>query len=251
MKPIRKTCFAQAVLLAGIGVSTLAHAQTASPPGPDSRMKITEGYARLVARDAFFWAWPMVNVYNRRLTFKDLPQAGLMGGIVPVSPPNRLSMLTDYIEPQERLVACPNQDVVYGFGLLALDQSPIVVQVPDFGDRFWVYQVVDLRTDSFADFGKMYGTKPGFYLLVGRLERHGAQGHHEGVPLKGQYGRVDSACLPGRQRGGQEDGAERSRRHRFLSAGGVRWKDEAARLGGASKIPVAGAGRRGNQVGGA
>ena len=42
-----------------------------------------------------------------------------------------------------------------------------MVQVPDFGDRFWVYQVVDLRTDSFAEFGKMYGTKPGFYLLVG------------------------------------------------------------------------------------
>lgn len=109
----------------------------------------------------------MVNVYNRRLTFKDLPQSGLMGGIVPVGPPNRLSMLTDYIEPQERLVACPNQDVVYGFGLLALDQSPIVIQVPDFGSRFWVYQVVDLRTDSFADLGKMYDTKPGFYLLVG------------------------------------------------------------------------------------
>ena len=43
----------------------------------------------------------------------------------------------------------------------------MVIQVPDFGDRFWVYQVVDLRTDSFADLGKMYGTKPGFYLLVG------------------------------------------------------------------------------------
>ena len=42
-----------------------------------------------------------------------------------------------------------------------------MLQVPDFGDRFWVYQVVDLRTDSFADLGKMYGTKPGFYLLVG------------------------------------------------------------------------------------
>jgi hypothetical protein len=27
--------------------------------------------------------------------------------------------------------------------------------------------VVDLRTDGFADFGKMYGTTPGFYLLVG------------------------------------------------------------------------------------
>ena len=141
--------------------------KTALPAGPVANTKITEEYARLVARDIFFWAWPMVNVYNRRLTFKDMPKAGLMGGIVPVGPPNRLSMLTDYIEPQERLVACPNQDVVYGFSLLALDQSPIVVQVPDFGDRFWVYQVVDLRTDSFVQFGKMYGTKPGFYLLVG------------------------------------------------------------------------------------
>ena len=37
----------------------------------------------------------------------------------------------------------------------------------DFGDRFWVYQIVDQRTDSFAQVGKMYGTKPGFYLLAG------------------------------------------------------------------------------------
>jgi len=76
-------------------------------------------------------------------------------------------MLTDYVDPGQRLVACPNQDVVYGLGLLALDVSPVVIQVPDFGDRFWVYQVVDLRTDGFVHLGKMYGTTPGFYLLVG------------------------------------------------------------------------------------
>jgi len=59
------------------------HAGEAVPgPAPDTR--ITEQYARLVARDAFFWAWPLVNVYNRRLAFKDLPEPGLMGGIVPV-----------------------------------------------------------------------------------------------------------------------------------------------------------------------
>src|SRR6201999_1238399 len=75
--------------------------------------------------------------------------------------------LTDYVPPDERSVACPNQDVVYGGGGLALDLSPVVIQVPDFGKRFWVYQVVDLRTDSFADLGAMYETKPGFYLLIG------------------------------------------------------------------------------------
>lgn len=137
------------------------------PPGPDTNVKITESYARQVARDAYFWAWPMENIYNRRLAFKQSPKVGLMNGVLPFAPLNSLAMLHDYIKPEQRWVACPNQDVVYGAAIAALDETPVVVQVPDFGDRFWVYQVVDLRTDSFAQLGKMYGTKPGFYLLVG------------------------------------------------------------------------------------
>ena len=136
------------------------------PPGPDARVKITEEYAKLVARDVYFWAWPMVNMYNRRLAFKDVKDF-VMAGPVPTAPLNRFAMLTDYVNPDQRLVACPNQDVVYGAGSLALDISPVVVQVPDFGNRFWVYQMVDLRTDGFVQLGKMYGTTPGFYLLVG------------------------------------------------------------------------------------
>ncbi len=136
-------------------------------PGPVPGTRITEAYARLLARDAYLWAWPMANIYNKRLAFGQAPEPGLLGGVLPFAPPNRTSMLTDYIDPAERAVACPNQDVVYGGGPLALDVSPVVLQVPDFGSRFWVYQVVDLRTDSFADLGAMYGTKPGFYLLVG------------------------------------------------------------------------------------
>lgn len=139
---------------------------TAMQPGPDVSVKITEGYARTVARDAYFWTWPMVNIYNRRLAFAQAPSVGLLGGL-PFAPLNRLSMLHDYVVPTERDVACPNQDVVYGGSTLALDLSPVIVQVPDFGDRFWVYQIVDLRTDSFASLGKMYGTTPGFYMLVG------------------------------------------------------------------------------------
>jgi hypothetical protein len=138
----------------------------ALPPGPDVRVKITEEYAKLVARDAYFWAWPMVNVYNRRLAFSQVKEAVKAGSGIQ-SPVNRLAMLTDYVDPEERSVACPNQDVVYGIGSLALDLSPVVIQVPDFGARFWVYQIVDLRTDSFVQLGKMYGTTPGFYLLVG------------------------------------------------------------------------------------
>lgn len=138
----------------------------AIPAGPLSNVKITEAYAVLVARDVFFWAWPLVNIYNRRLAVSNVKET-VRAGPVPSAPLNQLGMLTDYVDPQQRLVACPNQDVVYGIGLLALDQSPVVLQVPDFGDRFWVYQVVDTRTDGFVKIGQMYGTTPGFYLLVG------------------------------------------------------------------------------------
>ena len=43
----------------------------------------------------------------------------------------------------------------------------MIAQVPDFGDRFWVYALYDARTDQFGELGKPYGTKPGFYLLAG------------------------------------------------------------------------------------
>ena len=54
-----------------------------------------------------------------------------------------------------------------GGGFFALDKKPIVFQVPDFVDRFWVYAIYDARTDEFSEIGKQYDTKPGFYLIVG------------------------------------------------------------------------------------
>ncbi|MEN0105487.1 MAG: DUF1254 domain-containing protein [Pseudomonas sp.] len=158
--------FAALLLTSGLALAA-PPSSPAAPPGPVAGTKVNEAYVRMAARDAYFWGWPLANIFNRRQAFKDLPEPGLMGGIVPVAPINRLSMLSDYIDAGERLVACPNQDVVYGAGSIALDIEPVVIQVPDFGERFWVYQVVDLRSDSFADLGKMYGTKPGFYLLAG------------------------------------------------------------------------------------
>jgi hypothetical protein len=151
------------VLLASVGLARLAQTQILSPV---AGTKITQEYAELVGRDAYFWAWPLVNIYIRRLVREKIPEIMVSGG-VPVAPLNRLAMLSDYVAPEERLVACPNQDVVYGAGILALDLSPVVIQVPDFGDRFWGYLAIDLRTDSFADLGKVYGTTPGFYLFVG------------------------------------------------------------------------------------
>jgi hypothetical protein len=124
-------------------------------------------YVKTIGRMAYVWGWPLVNIFNRRATITQAPEPGRLGGVVPVAPRGRLCMLNDYVLPDQSFVACPNQDVVYGLGYFSLDEEPVVIQVPDFGDRFWVYPLYDARTDQYGELGKAYGTQPGFYLLVG------------------------------------------------------------------------------------
>jgi hypothetical protein len=121
----------------------------------------------MVGRFAYFWAWPLVSSFNRRTALASVAEPGLRGGILPNAPLGSICMLTDYISADQRFVTCSNQDVVYGFGFGALNDQPVIMQVPDFGDRFWVYAAWDARTDSFAELGKQYGTKPGHYLMAG------------------------------------------------------------------------------------
>jgi hypothetical protein len=137
----------------------------AEVPGPASGTAMTTAYVQTVGRMAYLWGWPLVNAANRVEAFSKAPEPGLLGGVLPIAY-NGVSMLTGYISPDQRFVTCTNQDVVYGFGFGTLD-NPIVFQVPDFGDRFWVYALYDARTDEFSQIGKAYGTKPGFYMIVG------------------------------------------------------------------------------------
>ena len=144
----------------------------ADVPGPATGTAMTKEYVQMVGRMAYVWGYALVNSHNRRAAFAyvtgqngNVP--GLNGGVLPMAPVGLNSMLTDYIRPEQTFVACPNQDVAYGAGYFALDKEPIVFQVPEFGDGFWVYAIYDARTDEVAEIGKPYGTKPGFYLLVG------------------------------------------------------------------------------------
>jgi hypothetical protein len=121
---------------------------------------------RAAAREAYVWGWPLAYVHHCRSRVALVPAAGKSGGL-PVAPLNELAMLTDQIAPRTTLVPCPNRDVLYGFGVFDLAATPVVVQVPDFGARFWLYQLGDQRTDGFADLGSMHGTRPGCYLVVG------------------------------------------------------------------------------------
>ena len=170
------TKLANLALTVALASGSVASLQAQQVPQPKSAAEVggtptgtvmTKEYVAMVGRLAYVWGWPLVNNLNRSKAVEKLPEPGRIGGIVPASPPGYISMLNDYIDPAEKFVTCPNQDTVYGAGYQRLDSIPVIVQVPDFGDRFFTYQICDARTDSFASIGKQYGTKPGFYLLVG------------------------------------------------------------------------------------
>lgn len=164
-------CCSLALLLAGAPGFAQAQqtmpipAATVSPP--PANIVMTKEYVATVGRMAYLWGWPLINARHRRAMFNKAPEPGRLGGVLPVAPTGYITMLTGYIAPEERFVTCPNQDVVYGFGFAAVDKDPVIIQVPDFGKRFWVYALYDARTDSFGGLGKQYGTKPGVYMVVG------------------------------------------------------------------------------------
>ena len=175
MKPSMKhltftACAISASLLVLVGNAQAQQVpipQTAAEvPGP-APGPMTTASVQMVGRLAYVWGWPLVYVYNQRTELTKAPETGLLAGIMPIGPMNQVVMLTNYIDPRETFIAIPNQDVVYGLGWLSLAKEPVVVQVPDFGDRFWTFPVYDARTTEISELGLQYGTKPGFYMVVG------------------------------------------------------------------------------------
>lgn len=150
-----------------IGLGAASATPPVGIPQPNSGVVMTPGYAEAIARTAYLWGWPLVNMLNRNAAVTQAPNPGLLNGVLPAAPRGHLAMLADYIEPAQSFIACPNQDVVYGLSYMSLDEEPVIVQVPDFGDRFWVYALYDQRTDQFGELGKPYGSGPGCYLLAG------------------------------------------------------------------------------------
>ena len=140
----------------------------AEVPGPPPGTRDDQGLcADRSGRMAYLWGWPLVNMANRAAAFSKAPEPGLLGGVVPVA--LRRNRDADRLRQRGHSASSParTRTSCMAPASCALDKEPIVFQVPDFGDRFWVYALYDARTDEFSEIGKQYGTKPGFYMMVG------------------------------------------------------------------------------------
>ncbi|QBJ97418.1 DUF1254 domain-containing protein [Rhodococcus sp. ABRD24] len=82
------------------------------------------------------------------------------------APFNSFSHATDLAGPSDTFVSI-NNDTVYSMAQLDLSVGPLMLDVPDTADAYFVLQFVDAWTNNFAYIGKRAtGTKAGTYVLV-------------------------------------------------------------------------------------
>jgi len=146
----------QAVLLA-LGASLFA-----VEPGVGQAASTAE--VRAVAKEAYIYAYPMLESYNTM--YKQLANpAGreYVGGF------GKFRHYSEAFTPDNKDIVTPNNDTPYSWAWLDLRAEPWVVSVPAVpGNRYYVQQWIDLFTFNFAYIGsRATGNVAGNYLFAG------------------------------------------------------------------------------------
>lgn len=160
---IRSIAFACAVSLSSLTISP-SYAATAQLAGKEALMRqnVSE-YSYSLALQAAEWGLPIVIMYNLR--YNDALKADAK------AKPNAIWRLEDITTPslaEKAGYVTPNVNVIYGFGFLDLSKEPIILNAPDSNNRYYMIQLVDMYTNSFAYIGGVAtGYKGGKFAIVG------------------------------------------------------------------------------------
>ncbi len=132
----------------------------------DKKMQLLESSndPKDIATLAYIWGYPLVTAqltkdYN---TNPNVPQREEYG------PANQFNSARDLIDASQREVVRPNSDALYHIAWLDLKGTPLVLQVPDIADRYFVLPFMDTYGNQFKYIGtRTTGENGGTYVVVG------------------------------------------------------------------------------------
>ena len=136
------------VLMAWACHTTVALAQ-ASGPGLDPELQ-------RLASDVYVYGYPLVlmDVSRQVMTAR--------------APVNRFSHRRVFPDHNFTGVVSPNADTLYSIAWLDLSEEPLVLAVPAMGDRYYLMQLLDAWTNTFAAPGtRTTGNGTGTFAIVG------------------------------------------------------------------------------------
>lgn len=130
---------------------------------------------RTLSREAYVYLYPLVTMHVTRQQMVNTP-AGTKPGF---GPANEFNHIRQFPPADFRAVVRPNFDTLYSSAWLDLTGGPVVIDVPDSGDRYYMMPMLDMWTDVFATIGKRTtGTGAQTVTVVG-------PGHRGAVPDAG------------------------------------------------------------------
>jgi hypothetical protein len=125
---------------------------------------LTAEEAQSIAQEAYIYLYPLVIMDVTRKHFSNI-EAGKKFGRGPM---NTFSHARTFPPATFRGATHPNFDTLYSLSWLDLTREPVVISVPDTQGRYYLMQMLDMWTDTFAGVGKRTtGTGAGNFIVVG------------------------------------------------------------------------------------
>jgi hypothetical protein len=153
MKTVRKQSILGAALACALPFATTG-----------SRAQDVTADAQSIAQEAYTYFYPLVIMDVSRKHFTNI-EAGKMFARGPM---NTFLHARTFPPATFRGATHANFDTLYSVGWLDLTKEPVVISVPDTHGRYYLLQLLDMWTDSFAGVGKRTtGTGPGDFAVVG------------------------------------------------------------------------------------
>lgn len=155
----RITLAAAALLAAGAHLGALA-ATEADVKAPASR---ADDEAAKIAEDAYIFGYPLVLMDVTKAVSTAVPKPE--GTKAPI---NQFAHVRAFPDATYTDIVSPNADTLYSLAWLDLAKEPIVLSVPEVGKRFYLMQIMDDRTNVFANPGtRTTGGGEGRFAIVG------------------------------------------------------------------------------------
>jgi hypothetical protein len=138
----------------------VARAQQSAMPAT----ALTAEEVQSIAREAYVYFYPLVIMDISRKHFTNIEPDKMFAR----GPMNTFSHARTFPPATFRGATHPNFDTLYSTGWLDLSKEPVVISVPDTQGRYYLLQLLDMWTDTFAGVGKRTtGTGAGNFVVVG------------------------------------------------------------------------------------
>ncbi len=110
-------------------------------------------------------------VYGYPLVLMDVTREGMLDAYARQTGQeanNRFIHVRDFPDADFRAVVRPNLDTLYSSAWLDLSGGPLVMEIPDMGERYYLFPIMDAWTNVVATPGtRTTGPGPGVYLITG------------------------------------------------------------------------------------